>query len=50
MDFDIFGKNVTNKVGNQKTLYYAALSNLGFSTTWQNGKTRKSHFYPVGLC
>jgi len=35
MDFDIFDRNVTNKVGSQRTLYYA---------NWQNGKTRKSHF------
>jgi len=25
MDFDIFGRNVTDKVGNQKTLYYAEI-------------------------
>jgi len=50
MDFDIFGRNVTDKVGNQKTLYYATLSNLYFCTTWQNGETRKSHFHSVGLC
>jgi len=29
MDFDIFfGTNVTDKVGNQKTLYYATSNNL----------------------
>jgi len=39
-----FGRNVTDKVGNQKTLHYATSSNLCFCTTWQNGKTRKSHF------
>ena len=39
-----FGGNVTDKVGNQKTLYYATLSNLCFYTTWQNAETRKSHF------
>jgi len=39
-----FGRNVTNKVGNQRTLYYATSSNLYFCTTWQNGETRKSHF------
>jgi len=38
-----FGRNVTDKVGNQKTLYYATPKNLCFSTTCQNGKTRKSH-------
>jgi len=42
MDFDIFGRNVTDKVGN--TLYYATLNNLCFCTTWQNGETRKLHF------
>jgi len=45
-----FGRNVTNKVGNQKMLYYATSSNLCFCTTWQNGQTRKSHFHSVGLC
>jgi len=39
-----FGRNVTDKVGNQKTLDYAISSNLCFCTIWQNGKTRKSHF------
>jgi len=40
----LFGRNVTDKVGNQKTLYYATSSNLCFCTTWQNAETRKSHF------
>jgi len=39
-----FGRNVTNKVGNQKTFYYATSNNLCFCTTWQNAETRKSHF------
>jgi len=39
-----FGRNLTHKVSNQKTLYYATPNNLCFCTTWQNGKTRKSHF------
>jgi len=44
-DFDIFfGRNVTDKVGNQKMLYYATSNNLCFCTTCQNGETRKSHF------
>jgi len=43
MDFDIFDRNVTDKVGKQKTLYYATSNSLCFCTTWQNGKTRKSH-------
>jgi len=43
-DFDIFfGRNVMDKVGNQKTLYYATSTNLCFCTTWQNAETRKSH-------
>jgi len=50
IDFDIFGGNVTDKVGNQKTHYYATSSNLCFCTTGQNGETRKSHFHSVGLC
>jgi len=39
-----FGRNVTDKVGSQKTLYYATSNNLCFCTIWQNGKTRKLHF------
>jgi len=31
MDFDIFGRNVTDKVGNQKTLYYATSKITFFS-------------------
>ena len=38
-----FGRNVTDKVGNQKTLYYATSNNLWFCTTWQNAETRKLH-------
>jgi len=29
-------KNAADKVGNQKTLYYATSSKLWFCTTWQN--------------
>ena len=39
-----FGRNVTDKVGSQKTLYYATSNNLCSCTVWQNGETRKSHF------
>jgi len=39
-----FGRNVTDKVGNQKTPYCAISNNLCFCTTCQNGETRKSHF------
>jgi len=45
-----FDRNVTDKVGNQKTLYCATSNTLCFCTTWQNGETRKSHFHSVGLC
>jgi len=44
MDFDIFGRNVTDEVGNQKTPSYATSNNLCFCTICQNGETRKSHF------
>ena len=33
-----FGGNLTDKVSNQKTLYYGASNNLCFCTTWQNRK------------
>jgi len=39
----LFGRNVTDKVGNQKTLYYVTPNNLCFCTTCQNVETRKSH-------
>jgi len=46
-----FGRNVTDKIGNQKTLYYATSNNLCFCTTWQNAKTRRSHIsLNNGLC
>jgi len=51
--FSFLGRNITDKVGNQKTLYNATSSNLCFCTTWQNGKTQKLHFqffHSVGLC
>ena len=35
-----FGRNVTDKVGNQKTLYNATSNNLCFCTTWQYAETR----------
>jgi len=38
-----FGTNVTDKAGNQKTLYYATSNNFCFCTTWHNAETRKSH-------
>ena len=39
-----FGRNVTDKANNQKTLYCATPNKLCFCTIWQNGETRKSHF------
>jgi len=45
-----FGRNVTNKVGNQKTLYYAGSNSLCFCTSWQNGETRNHIFHSTGLC
>jgi len=40
-----FGRNVTEKVSNLKTLYYTTSNNLCFCTTWQNGETRKFCFF-----
>ena len=39
-----FGRNVTDKVGSQKTLYFAASNNLCFCTTWQNVNTKMAFF------
>jgi len=39
-----FGRNVTDKVSNQTTLYYATSNNLCFCTTWQNGKHKNCIF------
>jgi len=35
------GRNVTDKVGNQKTLYYATSNNLCYCTIWENAKNTK---------
>ena len=40
-----FGRNVTDKVNSQKTLYYATSNDLCFCTTWQNRQTQKLHFH-----
>jgi len=40
MDFDIFGRNVNDKVGNQRTLYCATSNNLCFRIRLP-GKTGK---------
>ena len=45
-----FGRNVTDKVSNQKTLYYATSYNVCFCTSWQ--KTRKHEnyiFHSIGI-
>ena len=38
------GRNVTDKVSNQKMLYYVTSNDLCFCTTWQNAEARKLHF------
>jgi len=40
-----FDRYFTDKVSNQKALYYATSNNVCFCTTWQNGETQKSHFF-----
>jgi len=45
-----FGRNVTDKVGNQKTLYYATSNNLCFCTTWQIRKHENDIFHSIRLC
>ena len=45
-----FGRNVTDKVGNQKTLYYVTSNNLCFCITCQNGKHENYIFHSIGLC
>jgi len=42
-----FGRNVTGKVRNQKTLYFATSNNLCFCTTWQNGKHENFIFHSL---
>ena len=44
-----FGRNVTDKVRNHKTYYYAISDNLCFCTNWQNEETRKSHFHSTAV-
>ena len=41
----LFGRNVTDKVSSQKTLYYATLNNLCSCTTWQNGERKNCIFH-----
>ena len=44
------GRNVTDKVGNQKTLYHATSNNLCFCTNCQNGVHENHIFHSIGLC
>jgi len=41
-----FGRNVTDKVGNQKTFYYATSNNLVLLHYLANAETQKSHISP----
>ena len=45
-----FGRNVTDKVGNQKMLYHATSNNLCFCTTWQMQKHESHILHSIGLC
>jgi len=45
-----FGRNVTDKAGNQKSLYYATSSNLCFCTTWQKRKHENCIFSQMLQC
>jgi len=50
MDFDIFGRNIIDKVGNQKTLYYVTSNNLYFCTIpGETGKHENRIFHSNGL-
>jgi len=40
-----FGRNTTNKVSNQQTLYYATLNNWCLWTAWQNWKHENCIFH-----
>jgi len=40
-----FGRNVTDKVSNQKTFYCATSNDLCFCTTWQTGKRKNRIFF-----
>jgi len=44
-----YDRNVTDKIDNQKPLYYATSNNLCFCTTWQNGK-HETHNVTQLLC
>jgi len=44
MDLDIFDRNVTDKVGNQKTLYYATSNNVLLHCLAKRGNTKITYF------
>jgi len=53
MDFDIFGRNVTDKVGNQKTLYYTTLRpqiTCASALPVKTGTHENHIFHWIGLC
>jgi len=50
MDFDIFGRNVTDKVGSQKRLYYATQITCASALPVNTGKHENHIFYSTGLC
>jgi len=45
----IFGRNVADKVSNQKTLYRATSNNVCFCTTWQTGK-HENRIFSLKCC
>ena len=45
MDFDIFGRNVTDKVGNQNMLYCATSNNLCFLYYLAKMRKHKNHIF-----
>jgi len=46
-----FGRNVTDKVGNQTTLYYATSNNLCFCTIPGKMRKHENHiFHSIRLC
>jgi len=51
MDFDIFfGRNVTDKVRNQNTLYYATQITCASALPVKTGKHENHIFHSIGLC
>ena len=48
MDFDVFGRNVTDKVDNEKTLYYA--TDCASALHSKTAKHENHILHSVGLC